>query len=341
MNRWLALTTVLLTACWTTELPELPSETLDFAPAAASAPEGWAVDSWTQGDMVCPDGAPATFWLVHPRTSETALPMAVIFHDHALDYPADPARPSVSAFRSTSALSHDSATRAVFELLGMGLGGGSGELVSALTNAGYQVILPMNCWGDVYADSIDARTNDPTADGFTRRGFESAQFGWFMASDNAWATINRVDLPVEVDYAGAVVIGIGDGARAIGELLADEEPLTTAILEAPLDDVAPFYDEPDQYPDEYAALQRIFADADDAATGSLAAAPLLPARTAYLYSRLDPSLPAATHDGALERLNGEDSAWVYETGATTHAPLASDATLAAEVVSWLSAAPSE
>lgn len=327
--------------CWTTELPELEPGLLDFAPRGAEAPEGWVVQAWPQADMLCPDGEQARFWLVHPTESDVMLPAAVVFHDRNLDYAAVPEIPEVSAFRAESQLTADYATRAVFDLLGMGIGSGSGALVAALAQSGHMVVLPSNCWGDLYANGLEDRPNDAVVDGFTRRGFDAAEFGFRMISDEAWATINRVALPVPIDYSAPVAIGIGDGGRAIGELLAEEFDIPTAVFDAPLDDLSAFYERPGTFPDEAATVELVFADVDDANLASVANTPVIPGRTAYLWSRLDPSIPSGANDAALERFTSEDSAWIVETGSLDHAPLANDAPLAADVTAWIASAPAE
>lgn len=334
MTRWLLVFAGMTSACWTTELPELEANILPFSPKGAEAPEGWVVQAWPQGDQTCPGGDAARFWLVYPQDGVGPLPMAVVFHDDVADIAAS-GDPENSVLRDTSALTAEHATRSVFRLLGMGTEDGTGALVAALARSGHMIVLPSNCWGDLYANSIDDRTNDQAEEGFARRGFDAAEFGWRMVSDDAWATINRVALPVTPDYENPVAIGIGQGGRAIGELLNDELVMQTVVLNGPLDDVGPIYDNPDSFPELSAVLDRVFADELDANRASFGNVPELPGRTAYLYSRLDPELPAMTHDAALSRLAGVDSAWVLETGSTTHAPLADDAELAARVITWI------
>jgi len=344
VSRWLPLAALFATACWTTEFPELEQSVLPFAPRGAEAPDDWLVQAWPQGDMICPDGEPARFWLVYPdpEVEQLTLPMAVVFHDDVLDRPVpseDPevpaTQPDVSAIRDVSALTSDHATRAVFDLLGMGLGDGTGALVAGLAASGHMVVLPSNCWGDLYADSNEGRSNDPIAEGFVRRGFDAAEFGFRMVSDDAWATINRVALPQTPDYSAPVAIGIGHGGRALGELLAEEFVIPTAVFSATLDSTDPLYQRPDLYEDALSVLEVVFEDADDADAASLANTPVLPGRTAYLYSRLDPEVPPGAHDAAVERLWNDDTAWVEETGTTTHAPLTEQFELVDSVIGWI------
>ncbi len=341
MNRWMPLVALMAGGCWTTEFPELEPGLLDFAPRGAEAPEDWVVQAWPQADMLCPDGEPALFWLVYPTESADMLPAAVVFHDNSLDYAADPEKPDISAFRDESHLTAEHATREVFDLLGMGIGSGSGALVAALAQADHMVVLPSNCWGDLYANGLQDRPNDPVVDGFTRLGFDAAEFGFRMVADDAWATINRVALPIPPDYSAPVAIGIGHGGRAITELLAEEIDIPTAIMDAPLDDVSSFYDRPGTFPDEAATVGRLFTDVDDANIASIANTAFVPTRTAYLWSRLDPNIPSGANDAALDRLITDDGAWIVETGSLDHAPLANDATLAADITAWIASAPAE
>jgi hypothetical protein len=341
VNRWMPLLALIAGGCWTTELPELEPGVLDFAPRGAEAPENWAVQAWPQADMLCPDGQLAQFWLVYPVESAVMLPAAVVFHDNALDYSSDSEAPNISAFRAESQLTADHATLEVFDLMGMGTGSGSGALVAALAQSGHMVVLPSNCWGDLYANGLEQRPNDPAVDGFVRRGFDSAEFGFRMVSDEAWATINRVALPVPIDYSAPVAIGIGDGGRAVSELLGEEFTVPTAVLDAPLDDVSAYYEQPGTFPNEAATLDRLFTDVDDANVASLANTIVAPGRTAYLWSRLDPKIPSGANNGAIDRLNADGAAWIVETGSLEHAPLANDATLAADVTTWIASAPAE
>ena len=338
MSRWLTGCALFASACWTTEFPQLEDTVLPFAPRGAEAPADWLVQAWPQGDMICPDGEPAQFWLVYPdpEVEERTLPMAVVFHDDVIDQPISAEMPSMSAGRDVSALTADHAARRVFSLLGMGVEDGTGALVSALAESGHMVVLPSNCWGDLYANSIEGRANDVTIEGFSRRGFDAAEFGFRMVSDNAWATVNRVELPQTADYSAPVAIGMGHGGRAIGELLAEEFVMPTAVVDSSLDHTGALRDRADLFGAELAALDAVFADDTDAELGSLANTPILAGRTAYLWSRLDPSVPPAAHDGAVARLTGDETAWIRETGSTQHAPLADDADVIASVVSWLS-----
>lgn len=330
---------LLASACWTTSLPELPPSELAFTPAGGGAPAGWRVSAWPMGELRCPDDSEPRFWLVHPETAEGPLPVAVVYHGDALDYvlDPDPADPLAGpTFRAPTALTADFATAEVFELLGMGRGGGTGALVAALASAGHAVILPSNCWGDLWAGSPNGRPNDSLAEGFVREGYTAAMFGWRMASDEAFAPINRVALPISLEHEAVVLIGLGAGGRAVGELLATEEIPAAAVMDSAPDDLDAWYGgDPALFAGEAAGLARVFADPEDAALGSVANAPELPARLAYVWSRLDPAVPVAMHAAAVARVEAAEGGWAWDHGRAGTERLADEADLAAEVVGWL------
>jgi hypothetical protein len=326
--------------CWTTELPGLPAADLVFEPASGDGPADWAVTAWPMGDLTCPEGETPRFWVVHPEVPTTdTMPAVVVFHPRAFDYhpdpdPADPL--GGPTWRAPSQLGADASTRAVFELLGMGTGDGTGALVSALAGSGRLVFLPSNCWGDLYANDLQDRPGNAVMEGFDRRGYDAAAFGWEMISNEAFPTLNRVDLPVLPALDDTTLIGLGDGGRAVLELLADEEAPTAALMDSTPDDLGVYWRQTDGLYDAHVeGLLRVFPDRAAAEGDAVASIGFLPERFGYLYSRVDPVTPVDAHTAAVAALAREPDAWVWDHGRPTHAALADDPELAAAAVAWL------
>ncbi len=340
----------LLAGCWTLDLPQLDVDRLPLQPAVG-APEDW----WVEGfDMVldCPNGEPAHFWIVYPGWADIradalapSVPLALVFHSGAFDYVFDPAAadPTVGeSFQNqrgqASRLGVQWAARQVFTQLGLYPNrdadeAHTGTLAAALAAKGIASMWVTNCWGDVWhnRESSTAQNNYAT-DLFFRNGRTAAEFAWRYAYEQ-FPPGNPLILPVRADTDRIFTVGLGDGARAVGELLAILDPEASdpdldpvyrykphaVVLDAPVDDYRPYFAAEDAaFAPVRSGLARIFPGVSPAnptpldvgAFGSrLPTNPEacghgfnLPDRIGVLYSCNDTRYPPAVNDRLLARL---------------------------------------
>jgi hypothetical protein len=263
--RLVLLAPLALTACWKLDLPEVPPDRIAFTPDVG-APKGWFVESFEM-ELDCPDGQAARFYLVYPDAARRrfdasgleigappALPIAIVFHSGAIDYAftPDPADPSGSPTWQESRgvgprLDLDWASERIFTSLGLypnfdGTERLAGTLPAALAEKGIAQLWPTNCWGDDWHDRTSVVQNQYEADLFFRDGRTAAEFAWRYALES-FPPGNPVQLPIRVDPDNVYLIGLGDGSRAVGELLSVPRPeggfqytATGVVLDAPIDD---------------------------------------------------------------------------------------------------------
>ncbi len=333
-----ALLAVVFTAsgCWKLETAELPEGEVAFTPATPTVADDWTVTS-LEMDLECPDGEGVRFYVVHPVDPQGPLPAAVVYHSGAFDYvPAPvPGNPLAGPhFQDPPRLEAAWSIRMAFSTLGMypePLAGENheGALPAALADAGVAMVVPVNCWGDWWHNEPSAVDNDFEADLFFRTGRVSAEWGFRLLSDPAFGDAIGAELPFEPDPDQLYAIGLGEGGRAVGEILAlGYEPRAIAV-DSMIDDLSTL---PEAQPATTPGLQRIFGD--DFEGGSLTAISPLP-DTAFVYSPVDAVIPSGANDAILNRLNGNDRHQVFEGTAALHVLSNSDPVLAAEVVDFL------
>lgn len=321
--------------CWKTELAQLPSSAVAFAPADIAVPAGWVVEPF-ESALTCPDGERSRYYVVYPEGATTPLPAAVIYHSGAFDYvfAPDPAAPLDGAhYADPPRLSRDWAARQVFVTLGMVPADTeeevqTGALPAALANAGVAMILPGNCWGDWWHNLQGAAENqfvDPNGDFFFRNGRASAEWGYRFLIDPGFAAGQQVTVPFPVDAARVYAIGLGSGGRAVGELLNVDGPdedlapdlaPAAVLVDSHTEDISRWYADPAKHAGIVAGLDRIFpGGVDTVDAGSLYAAPTLPERTLYAFDPADPRIPAGAHARIMERLDAEGG-YVWPVEAT-------------------------
>jgi hypothetical protein len=312
--------------CWKDDYAEIPEGVLAFQPEG-DAPLGWVVAPF-EIDLECPDGAPAKFHLLYPEDADaTPGPLAVLYHGGSLDYvfAPDPNDPLAGThYANPSRLTSEWATREVFSTLGMypdqsPLPVNTGALPVALVERGVPVLLPANCWGDLWASKSGGADNDFVQDFFFRQGRAAAEWAYRSAVDPVFAGALGIELPIVADPAQTYVIGLLEGGRGVAELLsidndadgtADYHPAAVLVDSSP-DDLGPFYENPALFSATVEGLSRIFPEATgDLTSGSLASAPL-PARVGYVYPTLDARWPDETHLAAVERLSAVPGSWVH------------------------------
>src|SRR5690606_35922759 len=89
-----------------------------------------------------------------------------------------------------------------------------GALAVALAQAGVTMLLPANCWGDLWHNdpNLAERENDTFRDGFARQGFALATRAWAIASDPDAAEALGLTLP---DGGPRYLIGQSTGGRGV------------------------------------------------------------------------------------------------------------------------------
>lgn len=348
------LPVVVLSACWKDDLAEIPPDVLQFRPEV-EAPADWLVAP-LDVNLECPDGTKSRFYLLYPKSaaeSGEALPAAVLYHSGPFDfvYAPDATDPLVGTHHATpSRLSSEWAFRQVFVTLGMypeqdDTEDHQGLLPAALAEAGVAVMLPANCWGDLWRNKRGGADNDFAGDFFFREGRAAAEWSYRFLVDPAFAAAFDVELPIVVDPAQTYAIGLGEGGRAVAELLSidnDDDgtpdyPVAGAVVDSSPDDLRVYYDDPGLYASLLTGLDRVFPGGEaDTRSGSMWAAPL-PDVVGYAYSTADPTLgPPELHAAAADRIGGAQG-WVYESDEERHVLLngGGDLALARDVVAWL------
>jgi hypothetical protein len=327
---------LLLSGCWKLELGGIADNVLEFEPAAG-APPGWLVES-VDASLDCPDGSTAAFYVVYPPDAgDEPLPVAVLYHAGAFDFVLAPDAEDPLAgthFSEPSRLDGTWALRQVFVTLGMypdpdPLAVNTGLLPALLAENGVAMVIPTNCWGDMWHNRPGFAENQFSSDFFLREGRAAAEWSYRAAVDPLFADALSIELPFTPDVNQVYVIGLGEGGRAVGELLAldsdddgtpDFKP-AGALVDAWGDDLRVYFADPTLYGNRVAGLSRIFpGGASETVSGSLFDAPL-PDRFGYVYSTADAEVPNVTHDAVLDRLAGRPEAWVHRDDGQIHVQL--------------------
>lgn len=257
-----------LAGCWKVDAALLTADRVAFAPDVG-APEGWFVEALPLDPTLetrCPDGESAIFVAVYPgdadrrtRPDAPSLPTAILFHSGAFDFVStesfnDPTTledESLLTFQETnggdSRLTLPWALRRVYTALGHYPNldpseSHAGALPAALAEKGIAMLWPVNCWGDLWHNRRGVAENDFRSDLFSRDGRTAAEFV-FRHALGPFPPANPVELPFFVDSERLFLVGLGDGSRAVGELLTADGPYaaTAAVLDSPVDDYTPVF----------------------------------------------------------------------------------------------------
>ncbi len=316
--------------------------------------------------LTCPDGEAARFFVVYPSGAEAATPVAVVLHDGAFDYLTEgiPGDLETRGYHSETRLTRNWAIEQVWRTLGLAPDQGSGDqgsgdtgqagtedststagaLAASLANNGFTQLYPANCWGDLWHNEGGYQDNQVEADGFSRNG---RAYAWWMLrflSDPDFAVQQGFELDVGLDSSRLVLVGLGDGGRGVTELLLhDDVPtITAALVDGPPDDLQPFIDDPLAFQEEITGISRIFREeyVDDISDWSLRSIveeqpELLPTRTAFVWSSVDPTQPHETMSATAATLEGLTSAWVYDSERFDRVSVADHPALADAVVGYL------
>ncbi len=348
----------LISGCFTPEAYEIDVDTLSFSNAYTTNTD--IVIEPASYALRCPDGEDAPFYAVYREGITTPAPLVVVFHSGAFDYVANPPPETPTAgnhLAGEDRLSADWASDKIFETFGLLPGGAAtlnedndGVLPAVLADAGAFTLYPGNCWGDLWHNESGYTLNNPD-EFIDRNGRAMAWAMLALASADteealSWKSRLGMDkLPIPVDFTGVHLVGLGDGGRAVIELLrrgADPTvargampPINGVLLDSTPDDLSAIYEAPQSYAAQPEGLDRIYTDGvDDLGFWSLARwysergvdAPLN-----YYYSSTDPQLPLDTVTPLFafaESADAEGLITVHDLGSARHIQLNNKANLA-------------
>jgi hypothetical protein len=311
--------------CWKDEYAEVPIDVLTFQPEV-EAPLDWLVAP-IETELECPDGQKTRFYLVYPDGgSDAPMPAAVLYHGGAFDFVFAPEAndPLASThYAEPSRLTTEWAIRQVFATLGMYPDqtkepSNEGLVATALVERGVAVMVPANCWGDLWANKPGGADNSFVDDFYFRQGRAAAEWSYRFLVDPLFASAFGVELPIQVDPAQTYAIGLQEGGRAVAELLhvdndgdgvGDFVPAGVVVDSSP-DDLTPLFADPALYATTLEGFARIYPEGTErVARGSLATVPV-PTRTGYLHAIEDPNWPDSVHDAAAAHVAAAGG-WVY------------------------------
>lgn len=341
------LLTLGLAGCWKPYNEQATLETSNVPYAVPGLEATDALITSFDSDLTCPDGSPARIFVVYREEQSAADGIAVVFHSGAFDYVLDPDGSDPLAgdtWYLDSRLTRDWSTSKIWETLGMlapaevdAAEVNLGALGASLADANFVQLYPGNCWGDLWHNESGGAVNDPS-EGFERNGYALAWQAAQIAVEPSNAADLGFQIPVQLSGAGIYLVGLGEGGRAVAELLqsGDLPPIAGALLDSPMDDLSPYLADPVTFEGEAEGIGRIFyGEGPDLSGYSLASldAGDLPENTAYLWSSLDPRLPPGVASAGADALSG--SAWVYDVGTRAHVLSNADAAVADALVSFL------
>lgn len=347
---------LLLTGCFK---PYADLAELDFSDVAFENPNLEALDARVasvDSSLTCPDGEAARVFAVYRESWADARPTAVLLHSGAFDYVRAPdadAPLDGPGYHLDDRLGLPWSIAKAWETLGINTRpvdieeDNSGALAAALVDAGVAVIVPANCWGDLWHNVSGEVENDQESEFVTRDGLGLASATVRSLVDAGLVQETGIQVPVQVDANQLFLVGLGEGGRGVAELLhrADTPPIAAALVDSSPDALSFWADDAITFADEVVGLERLFgADnlgtVDDASLEAAVIAGKAPSRTGVLWSSIDPSLPIDMIAGAGGAVAGLPEAWVVDTGEATHVQLGDDPELAAEATRWLLGEPS-
>ncbi|MCB9681427.1 MAG: hypothetical protein H6733_08135 [Alphaproteobacteria bacterium] len=369
--RLILLAPLCLAACWKIDAVTASADRVAYLPGVG-APEGWWVEGFSI-DLACPDGQLARTYVVYPDSADLRLdpaaagiPAAIVFHDGPFDYVVAPTSDDPTAgatFRTEEGddprLNLEWAAQRVFAGLGLypnfdADAVHAGSLPAALAARGVVSIWPANCWGDWWHNRRGIAENNFPVDLFFRDGRTMAEFTYQVANGTFTAG-GGLDLPVAIDTDRLYMVGLGEGARAVSELLALTDagggplyPAQAVVVDSLVDNLRVYSDNSVAgYQPIQAGLNRIFVGTNPN-TASVAAIPSanLPARLGVLLGDNDPFVPDTANDlvdqrfgtttDPAKRVGGTTlEVWRYQGSNLAHPLSNADAGLAKAVADFL------
>ena len=213
-----------------------------------------------------------------------------------------------------------------------------GAMPAALAEQGVAMVLPVNCWGDWWHNGARVADNQFEADFFFRSGRTSATWAFRAASDPGFADVIGLEMPFEADPQALFLVGLGEGGRALGELLHSDDDQDdvpdfvphAAVVDSLIDDLAILAA---VQPATAIGLDRIFPMGrfDD---GALGTAPMLPP-IFFAYSPVDPAVPSGSQDRLLALLEADPRHGISTSPVPLHVLTNNNLELATEAVDFL------
>ncbi len=345
------LLALLLAGCWSTDLPisDYTLIPLDNEYVRGGSP---VVEKVTTG-LSCPDDEPAVFYAAYNEELEGPAPVAVLMHSSTFDYVYYPKSDGPLAgehYAGTESGDHRMSgswgVKKVWETLGVyrqiePTENNQGAMPAALINQGFIVLMPINCWGDLWHNDDVSQRNDVATEYIDRYGRTFAHWMIRVIQEGRPSFVTTGDMLFadRMDASSIHLVGLGDGARGVIDLLRHDDmpPITSILVDAPVDDLADWQSE---YQERADGLERIFADrledpglawyslealADEGALDDV--------RVGVVYSAIDPQVPGGNLDDTLEAL--PDSACVHNTDQSGHVFTNSDSSLAGAMVDFM------
>ena len=382
LKRWrLRFSTLLpvlvLTGCWKLDDPLVDYASVAFGNSHV-ATSTFVVEGFSTG-LECPNGDEAYFYAVYDPNVTEEQAVAVVYHSGAFDYVLNPVAGAPMAgphYAGDSRMSGEWSIGRAWMTLGMTSDQDStenhtGALPAQLVREGVVTLLPANCWGDLWHNEQGYTENDWSTEGFQRNGRTLAYWMVRMVNDAGWRQDKGFDFGVDLDPDQLYLIGLGDGGRAVTEVLLrgcdyedsdgdgeiaagewdggnDWAPAGVMIDSTP-DNLTIYTEDPSLYTQEIVGLRRIFVQDEDAiddydvlddlslryAIKRIMDDDDLPGRSVVLWSSADTQLP---DDGIKELVNyfaDDDSALVIDTEQTGHVFSNADSALAEEALDFL------
>jgi hypothetical protein len=252
--------------------------------------------------MLCPDESPATFHMVYRTSTTEPAPVVILLHSGAFDYVMDPGEDgplSGRHYHADSRLSGEFATRKVWETLGLQIDDldlaedNQGTLPAAFINRGAVLMLPGNCWGDLWRNDEESQPNDLDLDGFVRNGRAFASWMTQFLTDPELAESQNIAWPTNIDGSQIHAVGLGDGGRGVLELLEHSESPTFAgaAVDSVPDRLAAYFEQPADFEDEIEGIERLFEDETAIQNATFVNTQSLPDRFYFLWSSADTQMP--------------------------------------------------
>lgn len=303
--------------------------------------------SYELADLSCPDGEPARIYAAYDPSFTGAVPAVMMLHSGAFDYIIEPDELDPLGgvhYRAESRLERSWALSKVWETVGMNpravdpVEQSEGALPATLVNRGAVVVLPANCWGDLWHGDQETALGED----FERAGLTLARLTHDALRDGAVAGTIGLEIPVQIDSDSIHLVGLGSGARGIAELALDPAggvaTAASVVVDSPPDLLSAYQLDAITFEDELAGFATIYGEEaletiDELSLARAMVDGLTPPATAVIWSDLDVGIPvdAARTTAAQTAAPG----FSLNTGAEGTIFTNSDEELAAQVVDWM------
>jgi hypothetical protein len=329
-----------------TDLSTLNFDRIDYEHPSLSR-DDMVLSTFDLEGLECPDGSPARVIALYPTEVPGAMPVAIVYHSGAFDYVLEP-DPSGYIngphYHAQSRLSQPWSVAKVWETLGLyneeidAYEANLGELPAALANLGFVQIYPANCWGDLWHNETGVQDSQSQIEGFERNGRTIAFWMVENILEPSKAGQRGISVPVQLDPLRIHLVGLGDGGRAVAEVLAHENlpDIAGALVDSSPDLLSAYVENEAAYEEEVAGLSMIFGEEQLSTIDafSLNALPTLPPSMGFVWSSGDPRQPAAASAGTAARVAAEGG-WSLDVASPSHVQLNADADLAAAAAEYL------